>query len=78
MGANSAAVFALSTSTISFDQIIKSVKPVFGVIFSYFVYDKPVSKTTWLCVPTIIGGAILSRAMVLMKDGKKLKTNQVV
>ena len=78
MGANSASVFALYTSTISFDQIIKSVKPVFVVIFSYFVYDIPVSKATWLCVPTIIGGTILSSTVVLMKDGKKLKTHQVV
>lgn len=60
MGAHSASVFALSAGAVSFGQIVKSAEPAFAAVLSQFVYNKPVSKAKWLCLPVIIGGVILA------------------
>lgn len=60
MGAHSASVFALSAGAVSFGQIVKSAEPAFAAVLSQFVYNKPVSKAKWLCLPIIIGGVILA------------------
>jgi solute carrier family 35 protein E1 len=59
-GAHSASVFALSAGAVSFGQIVKSAEPAFAAVLSQFVYDKPVSKAKWLCLPVVIGGVILA------------------
>mmetsp|Transcript_28149 Transcript_28149/g.59220 ORF Transcript_28149/g.59220 Transcript_28149/m.59220 type:complete len:394 (+) Transcript_28149:62-1243(+) len=60
MGAHSASVFALSAGAVSFGQIVKAAEPAFAAVLSQFVYNKPVSKAKWLCLPVIIGGVILA------------------
>lgn len=60
MGAHSASVFALSAGAVSFGQIVKASEPAFAAVLSQFVYNKPVSKAKWLCLPIIIGGVILA------------------
>jgi solute carrier family 35 protein E1 len=60
MGAHSASVFALSAGAVSFGQIVKSAEPAFAAVLSQFVYNKPVSKAKWLCLPVVIGGVILA------------------
>lgn len=60
MGAHSASVFALSAGAVSFGQIVKAAEPAFAAVLSQFVYNKPVSKAKWLCLPIIIGGVILA------------------
>ena len=60
MGAHSASVFALSAGAVSFGQIVKSAEPAFAAVLSQFVYNKPVSKAKWFCLPVIIGGVILA------------------
>jgi len=60
MGAHSASVFALSAGAVSFGQIVKSAEPAFAAVLSQFVYNKPVSKAKWLCLPIVIGGVILA------------------
>ena len=59
-GAHSASVFALSAGAVSFGQIVKAAEPAFAAVLSQFVYNKPVSKAKWLCLPVIIGGVILA------------------
>merc|ERR1719148_567358 len=59
-GAHSASVFALSAGAVSFGQIVKSAEPAFAAVLSQFVYNKPVSKAKWLCLPIVIGGVILA------------------
>ena len=53
-------MFALSAGAVSFGQIVKSAEPAFAAFLSQFVYNKPVSKAKWLCLPIIIGGVILA------------------
>mmetsp|Transcript_18638 Transcript_18638/g.38661 ORF Transcript_18638/g.38661 Transcript_18638/m.38661 type:complete len:394 (+) Transcript_18638:91-1272(+) len=60
MGAHSASVFALSAGAVSFGQIVKAAEPAFAAVLSQFVYNKPVSKAKWLCLPIVIGGVILA------------------
>src|SRR5210317_666676 len=60
MGAHSASVFALSAGAVSFGQIVKASEPAFAAVLSQFVYNKPVSKAKWLCLPIVIGGVILA------------------
>jgi len=60
MGAHSASVFALSAGAVSFGQIVKAAEPAFAAVLSQFVYNKPVSKAKWACLPIIIGGVILA------------------
>jgi solute carrier family 35 protein E1 len=60
MGAHSASVFALSAGSVSFGQIVKAAEPAFAAVLSQFVYNKPVSKAKWMCLPVIIGGVILA------------------
>jgi solute carrier family 35 protein E1 len=60
MGAHSASVFALSAGAVSFGQIVKAAEPAFAAVLSQFVYNKPVSKAKWMCLPVIIGGVILA------------------
>jgi len=60
MGAHSASVFALSAGAVSFGQIVKAAEPAFAAVLSQFVYNKPVSKAKWMCLPIIIGGVILA------------------
>mmetsp|Transcript_7347 Transcript_7347/g.10531 ORF Transcript_7347/g.10531 Transcript_7347/m.10531 type:complete len:393 (+) Transcript_7347:92-1270(+) len=59
-GAHSASVFALSAGAVSFGQIVKAAEPAFAAVLSQFVYNKPVSKAKWACLPIIIGGVILA------------------
>merc|ERR1712106_752198 len=60
MGAHSASVFALSAGAVSFGQIVKASEPVFAAVLSTLVYKKKISKAKWLCLPVIIGGAVLA------------------
>lgn len=60
MGAHSASVFALSAGAVSFGQIVKAAEPAFAAVLSQFVYNKPVSKAKWACLPIIIGGVVLA------------------
>lgn len=60
MGAHSASVFALSAGAVSFGQIVKAAEPAFAAVLSQYVYNKPVSKAKWACLPIIIGGVILA------------------
>jgi len=60
MGAHSASVFALSSGSVSFGQIVKAAEPAFAAVLSQFVYNKKVSKAKWACLPIIIGGVILA------------------
>jgi len=60
MGAHCASVFAMSAGAVSFAQIVKSSEPAFAAVLSQFVYNKPVSKAKWLCLPIVIGGVILA------------------
>lgn len=60
MGAHSASVFALSSGSVSFGQIVKAAEPAFAAVLSQFVYNKKVSKAKWSCLPIIIGGVILA------------------
>jgi len=60
MGAHCASVFAMSAGAVSFAQIVKSAEPAFAAVLSQFVYNKPVSKAKWLCLPIVIGGVILA------------------
>ena len=61
-GAHSASVFSFASGSVSFGQIVKAAEPAFAAVLSQFVYNKPVSKAKWLCLPMIIGGVILSSA----------------
>jgi solute carrier family 35 protein E1 len=58
-GAHAATVFALGGDPL-FGQIVKAAEPAFAAVLSQFVYNKPVSKAKWLCLPVIIGGVILA------------------
>merc|ERR1719442_83236 len=60
MGAHCASVFSMSAGAVSFAQIVKSAEPAFAAVLSQFVYNKPVSKAKWLCLPIVIGGVILA------------------
>merc|ERR1739846_122613 len=44
----------------SFAQIVKASEPAFAAVLAQFVYNKPVSKAKWLCLPIVIGGVILA------------------
>jgi len=59
-GAHSASVFAFSSGSVSFGQIVKAAEPAFAAVLAQFVYKKPVSKAKWLCLPIIIGGVVLA------------------
>jgi len=59
-GAHSASVFSFSAGSVSFGQIVKAAEPAFAAVLSQFVYNKPVSKAKWLCLPIVIGGVILA------------------
>ncbi|KAL7533522.1 hypothetical protein ACHAXR_005287 [Thalassiosira sp. AJA248-18] len=59
-GAHSASVFSFSAGSVSFGQIVKASEPAFAAVLSQFVYNKPVSKAKWLCLPIVIGGVILA------------------
>lgn len=59
-GAHSASVFSFSAGSVSFGQIVKAAEPAFAAVLSQFVYNKPVSKAKWLCLPVVIGGVILA------------------
>lgn len=59
-GAHSASVFSFSAGSVSFGQIVKAAEPAFAAVLSQFVYNKPVSKAKWLCLPIIIGGVVLA------------------
>ena len=59
-GAHSASVFSFSSGSVSFGQIVKAAEPAFAAVLSQFVYNKPVSKAKWWCLPIIIGGVILA------------------
>ncbi|EED86405.1 hypothetical protein THAPSDRAFT_bd1154 [Thalassiosira pseudonana CCMP1335] len=61
-GAHSASVFSFASGSVSFGQIVKAAEPAFAAVLSQFVYNKPVSKAKWLCLPIIIGGVILASA----------------
>lgn len=59
-GAHSASVFSFSAGSVSFGQIVKAAEPAFAAVLSQFVYNRPVSKAKWLCLPIVIGGVILA------------------
>ncbi|KAL7506113.1 hypothetical protein ACHAXN_008460 [Cyclotella atomus] len=59
-GAHSASVFSFASGSVSFGQIVKAAEPAFAAVLSQFVYNKPVSKAKWLCLPIVIGGVILA------------------
>lgn len=59
-GAHSASVFSFSAGSVSFGQIVKAAEPAFAAVLSQFVYNKPVSKAKWWCLPIVIGGVILA------------------
>jgi solute carrier family 35 protein E1 len=60
MGAHSASVFAMGMGAVSFAQIVKAAEPAFAAVLSQFVYNKPVSKAKWACLPIVIGGVVLA------------------
>jgi solute carrier family 35 protein E1 len=60
MGAHCASVFAMGMGAVSFAQIVKAAEPVFAAVLAQFVYNKPVSKAKWACLPIVIGGVILA------------------
>lgn len=59
-GAHSASVFSFSAGSVSFGQIVKAAEPAFAAVLSQFVYNKPVSRAKWMCLPIVIGGVILA------------------
>ena len=59
-GAHSASVFSFASGSVSFGQIVKAAEPAFAAVLSQFVYNKPVSKAKWWCLPIVIGGVILA------------------
>jgi len=59
-GAHSASVFSFASGSVSFGQIVKSCEPAFAAVLSQFVYNNPVSKAKWSCLPIVIGGVVLA------------------
>jgi solute carrier family 35 protein E1 len=59
-GAHSASVFSFASGSVSFGQIVKAAEPAFAAVLSQFVYNRPVSKAKWWCLPIVIGGVILA------------------
>jgi len=60
VGSHSASVFGYAHGSVSFVQIVKAAEPVFAAFLSQFLYNKPVSRSKWFCLPIIIGGVILA------------------
>lgn len=50
----------MGAGAVSFAQIVKAAEPAFAAVLSQFVYNKPVSKAKWACLPIVIGGVILA------------------
>jgi solute carrier family 35 protein E1 len=59
-GAHSFSVFALSSGSVSFGQIVKAAEPAFAAVLGVTLYKKQVSTGKWLCLIPIIGGVILA------------------
>eukprot|EP00934_Nitzschia_sp_Nitz4_P007253 Nitzschia sp. Nitz4//scaffold176_size46146//16830//18476//NITZ4_007190-RA/size46146-augustus-gene-0.1-mRNA-1//1//CDS//3329539009//7243//frame0 len=60
MGAHCASVFAMGMGAVSFAQIVKAAEPAFAAVLAQFVYNKPVSRAKWMCLPIVIGGVVLA------------------
>jgi len=58
--AHSFSVFALSSGSVSFGQIVKAAEPAFAALLGVTIYKKSISNGKWLCLIPIIGGVVLA------------------
>jgi len=66
--AHAGSVFALTSGSIAFGQIVKAAEPVFAAIIGTLIYGKPPTAAKALCLPIIILGVCI--ACLKPVDGK--------